>query len=142
MLSTLLVGSKKATKTGVKEISLLDFCIMIFCFDSTTHKNLANFSQKSMAETRFIDLSIHIGKPYLYCHQGDCEHIMVFTDVRSCVRRFVLFSLVNYFNVQDDTKVIFDPFCRAFLLLFELLFRDDPQCANAFPLHIFQSRIR
>jgi hypothetical protein len=37
---------------------------------------------RGMAETRFADLSVRLGAHYLFCHQGDCEHILVFTDIR------------------------------------------------------------
>ena len=35
-----------------------------------------------MEETRFEDLTIQLGYPYLYFHQGNCEHLLVFKDVR------------------------------------------------------------
>eukprot|EP01130_Rhizamoeba_saxonica_P016505 TRINITY_DN7645_c0_g1_i1.p1 TRINITY_DN7645_c0_g1~~TRINITY_DN7645_c0_g1_i1.p1 ORF type:complete len:365 (-),score=81.50 TRINITY_DN7645_c0_g1_i1:103-1197(-) len=35
-----------------------------------------------MEESRFIDLALSINKRYVYRHQGDCEHIMVFEEVR------------------------------------------------------------
>nr|XP_006629898.1 PREDICTED: snRNA-activating protein complex subunit 3 isoform X1 [Lepisosteus oculatus] len=35
-----------------------------------------------MEEATFNDLKIKIGFPYLYCHQGDCEHIIIITDIR------------------------------------------------------------
>ncbi|XP_070543103.1 snRNA-activating protein complex subunit 3-like isoform X2 [Ptychodera flava] len=40
------------------------------------------FDTKKMEETNFNDLSIKLGKPYLYCHQGDCEHVIAFADLR------------------------------------------------------------
>nr|XP_054756377.1 snRNA-activating protein complex subunit 3-like [Lytechinus pictus] len=38
--------------------------------------------QAKMEETTFNDLSIRLGYPYLYVHQGDCEHNITFTDIR------------------------------------------------------------
>ncbi|PIA14705.1 hypothetical protein COEREDRAFT_34175, partial [Coemansia reversa NRRL 1564] len=35
-----------------------------------------------MDGTRFLDLSIRLKQPYTFVHQGDCEHVMVFTDLR------------------------------------------------------------
>lgn len=35
-----------------------------------------------MEHTLFQDLSIQIGKKYLYCHRGQCEHAVVFTAIR------------------------------------------------------------
>ena len=32
--------------------------------------------------TKIADIPFRLHKPYLYCHQGNCEHIVVFTDVR------------------------------------------------------------
>lgn len=43
---------------------------------------LGIYCSKKMEDTTFEDLSLRIGMPYLYCHRGNCEHIMVFTDVR------------------------------------------------------------
>lgn len=37
---------------------------------------------KSMEHTLLADLSICLGQPYLYVHQGNCEHIIQFTDIR------------------------------------------------------------
>jgi len=45
-------------------------------------KQLSDFKQADMAETRFIDLDIRLGQPYVYLHQGNCEHFFIFTDVR------------------------------------------------------------
>lgn len=41
------------------------------------------FQTAKMEETTFRDLKIKIGYPYLYCHQGDCEHVVIITDIRS-----------------------------------------------------------
>jgi len=38
-----------------------------------------------MEQTRFIDLNLQLGKQYLYCHHGDCEHVLVFESVRSYI---------------------------------------------------------
>ncbi|XP_067409214.1 snRNA-activating protein complex subunit 3 [Emydura macquarii macquarii] len=35
-----------------------------------------------MENYTFNDLSIKVGFPYFYCHQGDCEHIIIITDIR------------------------------------------------------------
>ncbi|KAL4640459.1 snRNA-activating protein complex subunit 3 [Arapaima gigas] len=40
------------------------------------------FRSAKMEETTFNDLVVKIGYPYLYCHQGDCEHIVIITDIR------------------------------------------------------------
>ncbi|KAK6188356.1 hypothetical protein SNE40_004543 [Patella caerulea] len=45
----------------------------------TTHKTTA------MESVRFRDLTVKLGEPYLYMHQGNCEHIISFTDVRMLI---------------------------------------------------------
>lgn len=35
-----------------------------------------------MENTTFNDLAVRIGAPYLYAHQGDCQHIIMVTDIR------------------------------------------------------------
>ncbi|EDV21098.1 uncharacterized protein TRIADDRAFT_30987, partial [Trichoplax adhaerens] len=45
-------------------------------------KGLGVPSSKLMTEVKFIDLKIRLGYPYLFCHQGDCEHLIIFQDLR------------------------------------------------------------
>ena len=42
----------------------------------------SNFTSRDMRETTFSDLEIIPGKSYLYRHQGSCDHILRFRDVR------------------------------------------------------------
>ncbi|KAF7658605.1 hypothetical protein LDENG_00010520 [Lucifuga dentata] len=45
-------------------------------------RNFPLFSQAKMEDTQLVDLKVKVGFPYLYCHQGDCEHLVIITDVR------------------------------------------------------------
>ncbi|XP_053147095.1 snRNA-activating protein complex subunit 3 [Hemicordylus capensis] len=45
-------------------------------------RGYANLQAAKMEDYTFNDLRIKVGFPYLYCHQGDCEHIVVITDIR------------------------------------------------------------
>jgi hypothetical protein len=45
------------------------------------HPDIA-YQTRAMEETRFVDLSVEIGAQYLYCHKGDCEHVLVVENVR------------------------------------------------------------
>ncbi|XP_022541684.2 snRNA-activating protein complex subunit 3 [Astyanax mexicanus] len=40
------------------------------------------FKSTKMEDTTFYDLRLKVGYPYLYCHQGDCEHVVILTDIR------------------------------------------------------------
>eukprot|EP00850_Spirogloea_muscicola_P000925 SM000003S11170 [mRNA] locus=s3:1358625:1363171:- [translate_table: standard] len=40
------------------------------------------WAAKDMHATTFADLRLRVGALYLYCHQGDCKHIVCFLDVR------------------------------------------------------------
>jgi snRNA-activating protein complex subunit 3 len=40
------------------------------------------YSAKRMDDVTFSQLSLQLGTQYIYLHQGDCEHIMVVTDIR------------------------------------------------------------
>ena len=46
------------------------------------HPSYDKFSKAKMEETRFLDLKIQLGVPYMYQHQGNCEHIITFLDIR------------------------------------------------------------
>lgn len=52
----------------------------------TKSHNYRSFSTAKMEDTRLADLKVKVGFPYLYCHQGDCEHLVIITDVRSVLR--------------------------------------------------------
>ncbi|KAJ2557318.1 hypothetical protein EV175_001417 [Coemansia sp. RSA 1933] len=43
---------------------------------------LQGLQSRLMDGARFLDLSIRLKQPYLFVHQGDCEHVMMFTDMR------------------------------------------------------------
>mmetsp|Transcript_9731 Transcript_9731/g.36195 ORF Transcript_9731/g.36195 Transcript_9731/m.36195 type:complete len:537 (+) Transcript_9731:189-1799(+) len=41
-----------------------------------------SYNVQRMEHTSFLDLNIKVGERYLYCHQGDCNHYIIFTEVR------------------------------------------------------------
>ncbi|KAK1309941.1 snRNA-activating protein complex subunit [Acorus calamus] len=43
---------------------------------------LPDFKTTDMHKTRFCDLQFRLGSGYLYCHQGDCKHMVVIRDMR------------------------------------------------------------
>ncbi|XP_029421621.1 snRNA-activating protein complex subunit 3 isoform X1 [Nannospalax galili] len=45
-------------------------------------RGYGKFQAARMEDFTFNDLNIKLGFPYLYCHQGDCEHVVVVTDIR------------------------------------------------------------
>ncbi|XP_020586951.1 snRNA-activating protein complex subunit isoform X2 [Phalaenopsis equestris] len=44
--------------------------------------NFPNFKASEMHKTTFCDLRFRLGAGYLYCHQGNCKHTIVFRDLR------------------------------------------------------------
>lgn len=64
----------------------VDSCLLLgtsTTIDWAKSHNYPQFSTAKMEDTRFLDLKVKVGYPYLYCHQGDCEHLVIITDVRS-----------------------------------------------------------
>ncbi|XP_064620708.1 snRNA-activating protein complex subunit 3-like [Lineus longissimus] len=45
-------------------------------------RGLGPYETRLMENTTFLDLTIQLGKPYVYVHQGDCEHLLIFTTIR------------------------------------------------------------
>uniref|UniRef100_A0A5B7AJF4 Putative snRNA-activating protein complex subunit n=1 Tax=Davidia involucrata TaxID=16924 RepID=A0A5B7AJF4_DAVIN len=41
-----------------------------------------HFKTVDMHKTRFCDFRFRLGAGYLYCHQGDCKHVIVIRDMR------------------------------------------------------------
>ncbi|XP_021723001.1 snRNA-activating protein complex subunit [Chenopodium quinoa] len=50
--------------------------------DSKPISKLPNFRSVDMQRTRFCDLGFRLGSGYLYCHQGDCKHVILIRDMR------------------------------------------------------------
>lgn len=102
---------------------------------------------KTMEDTKFEDLSIFIGKKYLFCHSGDCEHIITFDEIREIGDN-------DSKNFQDYPKHIFQNkirrrkcrICKTFSAKY--ITYNDPQapeipchfCEDCFkPLHFDKS---
>ncbi|GJQ88329.1 hypothetical protein Trydic_g3805 [Trypoxylus dichotomus] len=70
-------------------------------------KNIANFKTVRMDEVQIQDLNFRLGYPYIYQHRGNCEHVIVFSDVR-LIRRsdplrraaYPFYRSVNRYNVE------------------------------------------
>ncbi|XP_067009268.1 snRNA-activating protein complex subunit 3 [Anabrus simplex] len=45
-------------------------------------KGQGPFRTAVMEHTRFVDLTLRVGYPYLYQHQGECKHFIMFVDIR------------------------------------------------------------
>ncbi|EEZ98845.2 snRNA-activating protein complex subunit 3-like Protein [Tribolium castaneum] len=45
-------------------------------------KQIKNLSSENMENVRIESLTPRFGYPYLYMHQGDCEHLFIFADAR------------------------------------------------------------
>ncbi|KAI0216503.1 snRNA-activating protein complex subunit 3 [Lamellibrachia satsuma] len=59
-----------------------DYSRQIIEWSSDISRGVGPFTSQDMATTTFNDLHIRLGHPYLYLHQGDCEHLLIFSDVR------------------------------------------------------------
>jgi hypothetical protein len=46
------------------------------------HSNLGLFQSKKMNETLLEDLHLQLNKPYLFVHQGNCSHFIIFRELR------------------------------------------------------------
>ncbi|KPM07598.1 snRNA-activating complex subunit-like protein [Sarcoptes scabiei] len=67
-------------------------------------KNMPNCSKRSMTETKFEDLVIQLGYPYLYMHRGNCEHLIVFTDCRLFIPK-IEDNIFDYPKLTKTEKV-------------------------------------
>ena len=85
------------TTAGFTSCCCLLFIVVVYCLllccsviidwsnDDKRQKEsprLNQFISLDMSSVSFTDLSLRLGYPYLYCHHGNCEHIMIFNDIR------------------------------------------------------------
>uniref|UniRef100_A0A8D0GZS0 snRNA-activating protein complex subunit 3 n=1 Tax=Sphenodon punctatus TaxID=8508 RepID=A0A8D0GZS0_SPHPU len=59
-----------------------DLSRTIIEWSESRDRGYKNLQTAKMEDYTFNDLSIKVGFPYLYCHQGDCEHLIIITDIR------------------------------------------------------------
>ncbi|XP_053788290.1 snRNA-activating protein complex subunit 3 isoform X1 [Vidua chalybeata] len=59
-----------------------DLSRIIIEWSESHDRGYENLQSVKMEDYVFNDLSLKIGFPYLYCHQGNCEHIIIITDIR------------------------------------------------------------
>lgn len=76
----------------------LDYSETIIKWASQQGRGIGPFKKSTVTET-FADLTIQLGYPYLYVHQGNCEHLLVFSDIR-------LIKSVDSSNLLDYPKFI------------------------------------
>lgn len=55
--------------------------------DWAVESSTSEFKQRPMASTTFMDLNFRLNHPYLYLHQGDCGHSLVFNNIRRMNKR-------------------------------------------------------
>lgn len=46
------------------------------------NRGIGPFRRRKMEEHKFEDLEFSLGCPYLYLHQGDCEHLFTISDIK------------------------------------------------------------
>ncbi len=56
-------------------------CVFVWAFRRGHCSGWGEVSTRTMEGTRFGDLVLRLGAHYLFRHHGDCEHLMVFTDM-------------------------------------------------------------
>lgn len=62
--------------------------------------HLSDLKAQKMENTTFNQLVIRIGYPYLYTHLGDCEHLIIFRDLR-------MINMAEILSVSCYPKIIF-----------------------------------
>lgn len=66
----------------MRDLTCRDYSKPIMEWATNSCRKMGPFQSKKMEDTQFLDLDVQLGYPYVYIHQGDCEHIIVFTDLR------------------------------------------------------------
>uniref|UniRef100_A0A131Z271 snRNA-activating protein complex subunit 3 n=1 Tax=Rhipicephalus appendiculatus TaxID=34631 RepID=A0A131Z271_RHIAP len=62
--------------------SCRDYSKVIVEWAQNPRREIGPFNVADMANTKISDLELRLGYPYVYVHQGYCEHLVVFSDMR------------------------------------------------------------
>uniref|UniRef100_A0A1E1XTC8 snRNA-activating protein complex subunit 3 n=1 Tax=Amblyomma sculptum TaxID=1581419 RepID=A0A1E1XTC8_AMBSC len=66
----------------MRDPSCRDYSEVIIEWAKNPRRGLGPFKKAIMEDTRFDQLEFRLGYPYVYVHQGSCEHLIVFSDLR------------------------------------------------------------
>lgn len=66
---------------------MIDSCRQIISWSEEGERiakssRLDHFEACLMEDTTFEMLKFRLGWPYLYCHHGNCNHLVIFRDMR------------------------------------------------------------
>ncbi|KAG7486803.1 hypothetical protein JOB18_038969 [Solea senegalensis] len=94
-------------------------------------RNFPPYSQAVMEDTRLVDLKLKVGFPYLYCHQGDCEHLVIVTDVRlthetDCLNKKLYPLLIHKHRISTQKCAVCHVFIGRWLTTKDRLAPSDP----------------
>ncbi|ELU01560.1 hypothetical protein CAPTEDRAFT_224102 [Capitella teleta] len=89
-----------------------DYSKVIINWAKDPNRQLPSYSAKKMEETTFYDLSVRIGEPYVYVHQGDCEHVISFSDIRILHRNECHDVLQYPIIIEDPRNITHSIMCR------------------------------
>ncbi|CAK9295498.1 unnamed protein product [Gordionus sp. m RMFG-2023] len=76
----------------MRQNSNVDYSEIIIKWTSDPSIKSGPYLSQTMESTKFDDLEIVLGKPYMYLHQGDCQHLFIFSDLR----------LINRFDPHNE----------------------------------------
>lgn len=83
------------------------FHLLLFYFRTVIdwHNNRIEKESDSYTSTNMTDhvlgnLKITLGKPYLFLHQGNCEHIIIVTSMRFVIPFFNVSDLIFFYNLN------------------------------------------
>ncbi|GMT14490.1 hypothetical protein PFISCL1PPCAC_5787, partial [Pristionchus fissidentatus] len=82
---TFYVDTSRADCTDISQ-EIRDFMASKKCFGPT--------KVESMSGVTVLDLTLRLGQPYIFMHSGNCEHTIIFTDLR----------LMTKDDEQDESK--------------------------------------
>jgi len=60
----------------------IDYSQVIRDWSDGSSRGVGPFTSAKMEETRLQDLTLRLGHPYVYTHQGEHEHLLSFIDIR------------------------------------------------------------
>ncbi|RWS30582.1 snRNA-activating protein complex subunit 3-like isoform X1, partial [Leptotrombidium deliense] len=84
--------------------SNVDYSRVIIDWSQDSGRGIGPFESETMENTKFEDLEIQLGYPYLYVHQGNCEHLFVITDIRLHVPQSDSRSIKDYPKIVSTNR--------------------------------------
>lgn len=129
-------------------------------------RGIGPFKRSRMESNKFEDLEFKLGAPYLYLHQGDCEHLFTISDIKylpydydlqitkfplvtatsigrkeDYIKCYICKNLPPHWYTRNNTRLPVDPFLFCENCFYSFNYTSDKKKIGDFQAYLYTSTV-